>query len=312
MSPRAWTLFAAQSVIWGVPYLFIKVAVDDGISPGFLAWARVLLAALVLVPIAWRAGSLPTLHGRWPWLALFALSEFVIPFPLLGFGEQRIQSSLAAILIAATPIFVALIAIRLDPSETATGWRAVGLGLGFLGVVALLGVDVAGSGRELVGAMAILVVALGYAIGPMIVKRRFADLDPKATMGVALAIGAVALTPLAAGSAPSHAPSTDAWIAIVVLGLICTALAFVIWGALIAEVGPGRALVITYVNPVVAVAAGAIFLDESPGTGAILGLVLILSGSWLATRGANSGEAPRPPEPGSSMMDPSTSVRHQT
>jgi drug/metabolite transporter (DMT)-like permease len=305
-------MFAAQSVIWGVPYLFIKVAVDDGITPGFLAWARVILAALVLVPLAWRAGLLPSLGGRWRWLALFALSEFVIPFPLLGFGEQRIDSSIAAILIASTPIMISLLAIRVDPSETATGWRAVGLGIGFAGVVALLGVDVAGSGEELLGALAILGVALGYAIGPMIVKRRFADLDPRATMGVSLAIGAVALSPLAAVGAPTEVPSGSALIAIAVLGLICTALAFVIWGALIAEIGPSRALVITYVNPLVAVAAGTIFLDERPGLGALAGLVLILTGSWLATKGANSVVEEERPGRVSPMMDSSQSARHQT
>lgn len=287
-------MFAAQSVIWGVPYLFIKVAVDDGISPEFLAWARVILAAAILLPLAWHAGSLPALRGRWRWLALFALSEFVIPFPLLGFGEQRIDSSLTAILIAATPIIVAVLALRFEPSERVTGVRAVGLAVGFAGVIALVGIDVAGSSQEMVGALAILGVATGYAIGPMIIKRKLADLDPKASMGASLGLGSLALLPLAAASAPASTPSTDAIIAIAVLGVVCTALAFVIWGALIAEAGPSRALVVTYLNPLVAVAAGTIFLDEEPGPGALIGLILILTGSWLATR-SSPATAQEPP-----------------
>lgn len=287
MSRRAWTLFIAQSVIWGVPYLFIKVAVDDGVTPEFLAWARILLAALVLMPLAWRAGVLAPLRGRLRWVALFAVIELAIPFPLLGFGEQRIESSLAAILIAATPILVALIAIRFDQGERATGKRALGLAIGFAGVVALVGIDIAGSSEELIGALAIGGVAVGYAIGPMILKRKFGEVDSRAAMGTSMVIAALALTPFAAAGAPTEVPPTEALVAIAVLGIICTALAFVIWGELIREVGPGRALVVTYVNPLVAVAAGTIFLSEQPGPGAIVGLALILAGSWLAT--ANSG-----------------------
>ena len=286
MSTRGWAAFAAMSIIWGVPYLFIKVAVDDGVPPAFVAFARVALAAVVLLALARRARLLAGLRGRTRWLVLYALVEVVIPFPLIGAGEQRISSSLAAILIATVPLLVALLALRFDASERASGRRLFGLLVGFSGVVALVGVDVAGSSSELLGAGAVALAACGYAAGSMILKARLADLDPRATMGASLAIAAVALLPLALIDPPRSAALTgDAVMAIVGLGILCTAIAFVLMATLVAEVGPGRALVITYVNPVVATGLGVAILGERPGAGAIAGLLLILAGSWLSTDG---------------------------
>jgi drug/metabolite transporter (DMT)-like permease len=285
VSARAWTAFATVSTLWGIPYLFIKVAVDDGVPPAFLAFVRVALGAAVLMPLAWRAGALGALRGRGRWLALYAIFEIAVPFPLIAAGEQHVASSLAAIIIAAVPLFVALLALRFDPAERATGSRLVGLIMGLVGVVALVGIDVAGRSGELLGAGAILLAAVGYAAGPMVFKRKLADLDPRAAMGASLVIAAVALAPLAAVDPPTVAPSAQALVALVVLGVFCTAAAFVFFGALIAEVGPGRALVITYVAPVVAVALGVTVLGERPGAGAVAGLLLILAGSWLSTDG---------------------------
>jgi drug/metabolite transporter (DMT)-like permease len=285
MSTRAWTGFATLSLLWGVPYLFIKVAVDGGMSPAFVAWVRVVLAAAILLTLAARAGVLSPLRGHGRWLALYALVEITIPFPLIAAGEQHVTSSLAAILIAAVPLFVALLAIRFDRAERATGRRLVGLLIGLGGVVVLMGIDVAGKPDELLGAGAIVVAALGYAAGPMVLKRKLTDLDPRAAMGASLAIAGVALTPFAALAPPQAVPSADVLASLAVLGIACTALAFVILAALIAEIGPGRALVITYVNPVVAVALGVAVLGERPGAGAVAGLLLIIAGSWLSTDG---------------------------
>jgi drug/metabolite transporter (DMT)-like permease len=285
VSSRAWAAFATVSVLWGIPYLFIKIAVDDGLSPGFIAWTRVTLAAVVLLVLAWRAGRLPELRGRGRWLALYALLEISIPFPLIAAGEKHVTSSLAAIVIATVPLVVALLALRFDAAERASGRRLVGLLVGFGGVIALVGVDLAGNTTELLGAGAVALAAVGYAAGPMILKRHMADLDPRATMGASLAIAAVILLPLAALDPPSGAISSDSIVALVVLGLLCTAAAFVVMAVLVTEVGPGKALVITYVNPVVAVALGVAVLDERPGAGAIAGLLLILAGSWLSTDG---------------------------
>jgi drug/metabolite transporter (DMT)-like permease len=285
MSARAWAGFFAMSTIWGVPYLFIKIAVDDGVPPAFLAWCRVVLAAVVLLALAWRAGTLPSLRGRGRWLLAFAVFEIAVPFPFIAFGEQHVDSSVAAIIIAAAPLIVALLALRFDASERVSGRRLVGLLIGLGGVVALVGIDIAGRRSELLGAGAILVAAAGYAAGPMVLNRTLADADPRATMGASLAIAGLLLTPFAAARPPAATPPLEALVALLVLGLVCTAAAFVIYSGLIAEIGPGRALVITYVAPVVAVALGVAVLGERPGAGAIAGLLLIIAGSWLSTDG---------------------------
>ena len=285
MTSRGWAAFAAMSLIWGLPYLFIKVAVDEGISPAFLSFARCVIAAAVLLALAWKAGVLGQIRSGWRWVAVYALVEVALPFPLIAAGEQRVSSSLAAILIACVPLIVALIAIRYDASERATGIRLVGLLVGLAGVVALVGIDVAGKTDELIGTGLIVLAAAGYAVGPLVLKQKLPDMDARAMMGGSLAIASVLLVIPAAVTVPSELPPANALGSIVVLGLVCTALAFVVFSALIREVGPGRALVFTYVNPVVAVALGVLILGERPGTGAVAGLLLILAGSWLSTDG---------------------------
>ena len=163
MTARAWAGFATMSVLWGIPYLFIKVAVDDGLSPAFVAWSRVVLAAAVLLVLAQRAGTLGTVRGKGRWLAAYAFLEITIPFPLIAAGEQHVDSSLAAIIIASVPLLVAVLAQRFDRAERATGRRLVGLLVGFTGVVVLVGIDVAGQSDELLGAAFILIASLGYA-----------------------------------------------------------------------------------------------------------------------------------------------------
>jgi drug/metabolite transporter (DMT)-like permease len=283
MSARGWTLFAAISVIWGLPYLFIRVAVDGGLTPGFVAWSRVTLAALVLLPVALRSGALRGVPISW--LMVFALTEIVIPFPLIGFGEQRIASSLAAILVASLPLVVAMLALRFDHSERPTAARLVGMLVGLGGVAALVGIDLGGRSSELVGAAAVLVATVGYAIGPLIVKNKLAGADPLGPVTAALCIASVMLLPFGIADMPSSTPSFDAASSVVVLGLVCSALAFMVFFRLIAEVGASRAAVITYVNPIVALALGVAILGEDVGPGAIAGLLLILAGSWLSTDG---------------------------
>jgi drug/metabolite transporter (DMT)-like permease len=285
MSRRAWAAFAAASVIWGIPYLFIRIAVRGGVTPFVLAWGRITLAAIVLLALAWRAGALKTLRGHFRWLLVYAVAEVTFPFPLIAFGEQRVSSSLAAIVIATVPLIGAVLAFRYDHSEKPTRLRGIGLLIGFSGVVALVGIDVAGSASELVGTAAILGAAIGYAIGPMVIKLRLAELDPRASMGGSLALASVLLVPGAALDLPRRVPSTGAIACVVVLGLVCTAAAFVVYAVLIREAGTSRATVITYVNPVVAVALGVVLLGEQPGAGAVAGLLLILAGSWLSTGG---------------------------
>lgn len=290
MSARAWFLFAAVSLIWGIPYLFIKLAIEGGMPAVSIAWARVVLGALVLLAVAWRAGTLGSVRGRWRWLTIFAVVEIAIPFPLISAGETRIDSSTTAILIATAPLTAALLALRLEPEDRLTKARLGGLLVGLGGVAALVGVHLESGGGELLGVAAVLFAACCYALGATIIKHRLADLDPIVSIGVSLTIAALLLTLPAALGYSGERPSDGALASVVVLGLLCTAAALVLMVMLVDEAGPGRALVVTYVNPVIAVALGVVFLGESPGPGVIAGLALILAGSWLATGGA----LPRP------------------
>lgn len=284
VSRRAWIAFATCSLLWGIPYFLIKVAVEDH-SPFFVAWARVALGAAVLLPIAWRVGAFRGLRERWRIVAVFAVVEIVIPFTLIPVGEEHIASSLAAILIAAVPLTIALMAIRFDPSERVHGSRLVGLFVGLAGVVALVGVEVAGQPRELFGAACMLVATVGYAAGPMLIRTRMSDLHPMGPIAAALGIAAVILTPAGLLTAPSRTPDADVIASLVLLGVACTAIALAVMFWLVADIGPSRASIITYVNPVIAVALGVAFLDERIGAASVAGLLLILAGSWLATGG---------------------------
>lgn len=288
VSRRAWIAFATCSVLWGIPYFLIKVAVEDN-SPAFVAWSRIALGAAVLLPIAWKVGAFRGLRGRWRVVLLFAVVEISIPFTLIPVGERFISSSLAAILIAAVPLTIAMMAARLDPSERPTGARLVGLFIGLAGVVALVGIDVAGRPRELLGALCMVVATVGYAAGPMIIRTKLADLHPMGPVAASLGIAAVLLAPAGIVSAPSHMPETKVIVSLVVLGVACTAIALATMFFLVAEAGPSRASIITYVNPVIAVTLGVAFLGESLGAASVAGLLLILAGSYLATGGKPPG-----------------------
>jgi drug/metabolite transporter (DMT)-like permease len=274
-----------MSAIWGIPYLFIKIAVDHDVPPIFVAWSRVALGAAVLLPIAARAGALRGLRPRLRWLVAFAVAEVCIPFPLISYGEVHVSSSLTAILIASLPLLVAVLTLFIEPEERVTPPRLAGLLAGLAGVVVLMGIDVAGNSDELLGAGCILLATCGYAVGPMIIRTRLAAADPRGVSAVALALATLFLAPAAVLDPPHEVPDAGALAAIAVLGLICSALAFVVFFALIVEAGPARATVVTYINPAVAVLLGVTLLGETLGAASIAGLLLILAGSWTATGG---------------------------
>ena len=291
MTARAWLLFTLSSLIWRVPYLFIKIAVDAGVPPAFVAWARVALGAALLLPIALRRGALRGLRGRGWAIVAYTASEIAVPFVLIAVGERYISSSLAAILVATMPLQLALLALWLSPADRPRGRRIVGLVIGLAGVIALLGLDVGGRPNELLGAVLVLVATLGYAAAPLIVTRHLADLDPLGPVTASLVLASIALLPAAILWPPHGTPAPAALGAIAVLGVVCTVLGLIIFFQLIAEAGASRASIITYVNPVVAVFAGVLFLHEHVGLTSLLGLLLILGGSWLAAGGARADAA---------------------
>jgi len=280
MSRRGWALFITMSLIWGVPYLLIKVAVG-GISPASLVFLRTGIAALLLVPLALARGQLRPVLRRWPIVLAFAFVEMAVPWLLLGSAERRLSSSLAGLLIAAVPLVGALLGWatggeRLGPR------RLLGLLVGIAGVAALVGLDL--HVDDALALVEMVVVIVGYAVGPFLLARYLSDLPGLGVTAASLAFTAIGYAPVAAVQLPRHWPAGKVVASVAVLALLCTATAFLVFFALIAEVGPVRATVITYLNPAVAVTLGVLLLHESFTAGIAVGFVLVLAGSVLATR----------------------------
>ena len=281
MTRRGLILFIALSVIWGTPYLFIRVAVTS-VEPSVMVALRVGLAALLLLPIAAARGEFRGIRPHLPWIALFGLVEITGPFLLLGYAETALTSSTTALLIAAVPIVAAILARSLG-LDRRLGWRRIlGLAIGFGGVAVLVGLDVAGDQLWAVGAAALTV--LGYALGPIVISTKLANAPSLAVISLALGFNALLYAPIAWVQRPTTAVPAEAWWSIVILGILCTAIAFLIFFALVKEVGPSRMTVITFLNPAVAVMLGVIVLSEPITLGLILGFPLVLLGSYLATR----------------------------
>src|SRR5215207_2240410 len=281
MTRRGWVLFGAMSLLWGTPYLFIKIAVVE-IEPTFMVFARLAMSAVVLVPPAIGRGSLRGTGNHWPILVAIAVFSIVVPFLLIAYGERYITSSLAALLIAADPLFIVLLALRFDASERATRWRFVGLLVGFVGVAALLGLSVSGDPLEVLGAAMALGAALCYAVGALLFKQA-SGVPPLGATAVTLSTAGLVLMPVALLNVPRSMPSPPVLVSLFTLGLVCTALAYVIYYALIREAGATRAALITYVNPAVAVVLGVLILGEPVTLGTIVGFVLIIIGCALST-----------------------------
>src|SRR5713226_7918674 len=285
MTRKGWLLFTAMSMIWGIPYLFIKIAVRE-LDPTVLVFARVGIAAAVLLPVAARRGLLRKLSGGVLAIIALAFVQIVGPFLMISYGEQHIASSLTSLLIAADPLLVALLALRFDPGERVSGLRLVGLLIGMGGVIVLLGLDVGGDKQRLLGAVLVLLAAAGYAASALLIKRpAIAALPRLGVVAAECATATVVLFPLAVTRLPDRIPNPEVIVSLLVLGLICTALAYLIFFALVAEVGASRGTVITYVNPVVSVLLGVTLLGEPLNAAIVVGFLLIILGSWLSTGG---------------------------
>ena len=285
MSWRGWTAFVALGIIWGLPYFFIKVAVAE-VSPFVVAFGRVFLASLILLPIAWRRGALRPLGKHKAAIFAFALVEFAIPFSVISVGERWISSSVTGILIAMVPASIAVIQRFFGIRESLGAWRIAGLSLGFAGVAALLGSGSISGPLGWLGAACMLLATIGYAVGPLIIQRHLAGLDSIGPLAASLAVASLVLFIPAMLQLPREIPSASALASIAVLGVICTAVAMLLMFYLVHHAGASRATVITYINPVVATLLGVLVLDEHLGVGGFIAFALILLGSWLATRGA--------------------------
>jgi drug/metabolite transporter (DMT)-like permease len=282
---RGWLLFGAMCVIWGIPYLMIRVAVRE-VSPATLVFLRSGLAALALIPLAAARGELRQLLPRWRPVLVFAAIEIAIPWLALASAERRISSSLAALLLAAVPFTAVAIALATG-GERFGSRRISGLLLGIGGVAAIVGLDLGHTSG--VGVAEVAVVVIGYASGPWVLSRYLSDLPSLGVIAASLGVTAVVYIPVAAVQFPHTVPGSHVILSILGLAVICTALAFVLFFELITEVGPVRSTVITYINPAVAALLGVAVLNESFTAGMGVGFALVLAGSVVAT-----GQAPQP------------------
>lgn len=281
MSVRGWLLFATMSIIWGIPYLLIKVAVE-GVSVPVLVFARTAVGALVLIPLTLRRSAWAPVPPHWKPVAVFAFFEIIVAWFLLSDAEQHISSSLTGLLIAASPIVAALLDRLTGGGQPLTAKRLAGLAVGLSGVAVLAGPELTGGSAWPVSE--VLLVAVCYAIAPLVAARYLGDVPTLPMTAACLGLAAIIYAAPAATTWPDEVPQTRVVVALTLLAVVCTALAFIVFFALIREVGAPRALVFTYVNPAVALAAGVIVLGEPLTPWHIAGLSLILAGSVLATR----------------------------
>jgi drug/metabolite transporter (DMT)-like permease len=279
-------------IIWGVPYLLIKVAVG-AFTPASLVFLRTGIAAVALLPLAAMRGQLRVLLPKWKPLLAYTVVELAVPWLLLSSAEQRLTSSLTGLLVAAVPLVGAVLARIAGGHEPLGTRRLVGLLVGLAGVVALVGADF--DGGNAIAFAKVAVVAIGYALGPFILARSLSDLPGLGVVAMSVALTAVGYAPVGLAQLPSRWPSPTVIAAILVLALLCTAIAFLIFFALINEVGPVRTTVITYVNPAVAVTLGVAFLHEPFTLAIAAGFALILTGSVLATGRSRAGSDPGAP-----------------
>ncbi|MGH7912560.1 MAG: DMT family transporter [Candidatus Dormibacteraceae bacterium] len=294
MTRRGWVLFAGMCLLWGVPYLLIKVAVRD-LSPVSVVFLRTGIGAVLLLPIAAMRGQLRPLLGAWKWVLAYTATEVTVPWLLLTVAEQRLPSSLTGLLVAVVPLVGAVILLLTRTSDRLDVRRAIGLLVGFVGVAVLLGLD--DLHGDLLSLVEMGVVVVGYAMGPVIIARKLGGVPATGVIAVSLALTAIIYAPLGVGTMPSHLPSLPVLGAVLGLGVLCTAIAFLVFFGLIAEAGPTSAQIITYVNPAVALALGVLVLGEAFTVADVIGFALILAGLLVATRARRRREQTPSPEP---------------
>ena len=295
MTKRGFILFAILAVAWGIPYLLIKVAVGE-LEPAMVVFGRSILGGLLLLPVAIYRKQVLVVLKRWRPLLAFAAIEIIVPWFFLSTAEQRLPSSTAGLLLAAIPLFGVAVAFFFGRPEKLSLGNWLGILVGMLGVAALVGLDVAGS--DLIGVGQLAIVCVGYAIGPAILSKWMSDLPPIGVITLALLITAIVYIPVVSltGSWPTEVPSPAVLWSVVGLGVVCSALAFLVMFALVAEIGPMRMTTITYVNPAVAIVAGALILGERVTVWTVVGFALVLAGSYLVTQKRREPVAPPDPE----------------
>ncbi len=286
MSKRGWSQFAIIGFIWGIPYLFLKIAVEE-ISPSVVVLGRVAIGAAILLPIAIKRKVLFIPRKYWPFVLLYTVTELIGPWYFITAAEQKITSGLAGLLVATVPIWAAILASIFGDKTVWHAGRLFGLIIGFIGVVAVVGIESLSGRQDIVAIGMVILAAMGYAYAINMITRRIPEVPGLGLNTWAMIITSVVFLPFAMNSWPTQTPSAEAIGSVVVLGVLCTAVAFILFFRLIAEVGPPRASLVTYLNTAVAVLLGVLILNEPFTLGIAVGLPLVLVGSYFASRKSN-------------------------
>ena len=286
MTRKSALIFALVGILWGVPYLFIKVAVDetDGYPPAIVVFGRVLIGALILIPLALHDKSIFAALKGIKYVAIYAVLEMIIPWLLIGTAEQKISSGLAGLLIASVPIWSTLITYFQGDKEALRFNRLLGIGVGFIGVVLIVGIESLTGSSDALSILMVLVAAFAYAYAIIMIREKLPDVSGVAINAVAMGIAAIFYLPFTIALWPDRAISTDATLSVIALGVFSTGIAFAIFFTLIEEIGPTRASVVTYWNTAIAVLLGVLILNEELTIGIRVGLPLVMIGSYLVTR----------------------------
>ncbi len=281
MTPRAWLAFASLGVVWGLPYVLIKIALV-GVAPLEVAWWEVTIGAAVLLPLAWARGALAQVTRHWKPIGALALLQLAVPSSLTPISEQWIRASLAGVLAATAPLLIALLGPLFGVRERFSVQRIAGLLVGFSGVVVLLGLD-APHGAEWIGVACISIAALAYALAPLVIQRYLHAAEGLGPCAASLTLASLLLCPAGVSFLPPSVPSPRAIASLLGLGAVCTASGMLLYFFVIKEAGAARAGVVKYVSPIVAALLGALVLGEAFPLSSVIGMILILSGSWVAT-----------------------------
>ncbi len=293
MTRRAWISMGITASVWGASYMFIKIALDDGVRAPSIVFLRVVFGAVVLVPLALRSGGFAGVWEHRGWAVAVGMTQVALPFLLITYGERWIPSSLAAILVSAAAIFVVLLSPWLAQGDALRGWGIVGIVLGMVGVALLFGVDLGEDPNAVLGGFMVLLASVLYAIASIWVRTKLPGVAPIGIAASTMIAAAIAMLPAAVLQPPEHMPSLGTWAALVVLGAGGTGLAFLLYYTLIADIGVSRASVVAYLAPMFAVTYGSLFLGEAISVGTVGGLILILGGSYAAVEGRPPWQ-PRP------------------
>lgn len=288
MTKKAWGLFLLIGFIWGIPYFFTKIAVESGAPVPLIVFTRVLIASLILLPIAHYRGVLIPALKHWKVIALFGIGEMAIPWFLIATGQKTLPSSTAALLVATVPLWAAIFAFFYGDKTVWHGRRVVGLIAGFFGVFFLVGFEGVGVGaslsEQIVAVVMLLIAAFFYAGSVTMINQRIPHVSALAINAIALSVATLAYLPALFFVLPTAIPPADAIASVFILGAVCTALAFVIFFKVLAEIGPARASLTVYINTLIAVVLGTIILREPVTASMTIGVVLVLLGSFLASR----------------------------